>query len=185
MKAVANLLRFGRVTAVKDALARVDVGDHETDFIKFLKPRAGETSEWNPLTVGEQVLVAAPGGNLEQAVILMSLEQNDFPLPTTSQNQHTRRYRDGAVISYDFENHVLKAILPEGGTNIVTAPGGHIFEGPATFKNNVAIEGELTGEKSAAFDGDVSDGKRSLDSVVEWLNGPHLSKHTSPVTKAH
>lgn len=77
----ANIVEIGTVTAVNGATgrARVRLGDVATPEIKVAALRAGPLSFWWMPAVGEQVLVASPGGDIGQAVILASLYAGNAP----------------------------------------------------------------------------------------------------------
>ncbi|MFB9149525.1 phage baseplate assembly protein V [Roseovarius ramblicola] len=73
---IAGLVRIGHVIDVDpaQALARVSLGGAaETDWLPWTAARAGVISDWAPLQVGEQVVVASPGGESNQGVIIGSL----------------------------------------------------------------------------------------------------------------
>ncbi len=120
-----NLLRKGTVLEVDhDAeLCRVECGEIQTNWIRWMAFAAGETRDWNPPTPGEQVLVLSPGGDMADAVALRGITTEDIPAPSHSPTTHTRTYPDGARIEYDHDAHSLVATLPAGGTVLLEAPG--------------------------------------------------------------
>lgn len=77
----ANTVEIGTVTAVNGATgrARVQLGDVTTPEIKVGMLAAGPLSFWWMPAVGDQVLIAAPGGDLGQAVILAGLFAGNAP----------------------------------------------------------------------------------------------------------
>lgn len=117
-----NLIRKGTILAVDKALCRFTSGDLETNWLPWLAPAAGETIEWNPPEVGEQVVLLSPGGDPACGFVLRGLYADDHPPPSTSPTTHTRRYADGAMIEYDHASHQLVATLPEGAAIKVIAP---------------------------------------------------------------
>lgn len=125
MRLLLNLIRKGTVIAVDHSaeLCRVECGDIQTNWIHWLSLAAGETRDWNPPTVHEQVLVLSPGGDMADGVVLRGISSDDIPLPSHSPSTHTRTYPDGATIQYDHAAHALVATLPAGGTVLIEAPG--------------------------------------------------------------
>lgn len=125
LRLLLNLVRKGTVLAVDhDAeLCRVECGDLQTNWIHWLSLAAGETRDWNPPTVGEQVLVLCPGGEMADGVVLRGISSDDNPAPSHKPSTHTRTYPDGARIEYDHEAHALVATLPGGATVLLEAPG--------------------------------------------------------------
>jgi len=119
-----NLVRKGTVIAVDHAreVCRVECGELQTNWIHWLALAAGDTRDWNPPEVGEQVLVLSPGGEMADGVALRGISSEDRPAPSHKPSTHTRTYPDGAVIEYDHETHGLTATLPNGGTVLLIAP---------------------------------------------------------------
>lgn len=73
---IAGVIRIGRVTDLDAGTARARVslgGEAVTDWLPWTAARAGTISEWAPPAVGEQVVVASPGGESNQGVIIGSL----------------------------------------------------------------------------------------------------------------
>lgn len=100
---LTNILRPGTVDAIDHAAARVRIrtGDLVTDWLPWLTHRAGATRTWSPPSVGEQVLILAPSGDLAAAIVLPALYADAHPAPSTSPSKHVMQFPDGAVISYD------------------------------------------------------------------------------------
>jgi len=154
---LASLVRIGTVIEVDldEARCIVRFGDPddaepaETGPIRWLTPRAGLTRVWSPPSVGEQVLLVCPDGQIGAAVAIMGIVQDSFP-PLGSTTAEMIEFADGARISYDPDAHELVAVLPAGGTVDVTADGG------ITLRGDVTIEGSLTVNGDAAITGDAS-----------------------------
>ncbi len=105
---LADLLDIGTVDAVQASPLRYKVRlDEErvTDWIRQGVERAGGTRDWNPLDVGEQVLIACPLGGLP--VIICSLNRDQYPQPAENLEQFYRAFKDGSWIRYDRQNHEL------------------------------------------------------------------------------
>ncbi len=78
---IANIAALGIVTAVDGAAgtARVAVGDLTTPALPVMQIRAGALSfYWMP-SVGEQVLIVSPSGDVAQGVIIGSLFAGNAP----------------------------------------------------------------------------------------------------------
>lgn len=78
---IGNIIQIGAVTAVNAGTgrARVQLGDLLTPEIPVGQLRAGALSFWWMPTVGEQVVVAAPSGDIARAVILCSIFAGNAP----------------------------------------------------------------------------------------------------------
>lgn len=126
---IENLIRIASISDVdyddpENPQCRCLVGDIKTNWLSVGHPRMGAVKEWNPPSVGEQVVLVSPSGDLSQAVIIAALSSNANPSPETDPKKLKRTYPDGAVIEYDYQAHKLKAILPTGATFELKSDGG-------------------------------------------------------------
>lgn len=157
---IENLLRLGTVAEVDPGRARVRVriGDLVTTWLPWQSPRAGTTAEWDPPTVGEQVLVLSPGGDPAAGIVVSGLFSTARPAPASSAALHRRAYPDGTLIDYDHEAGVLSVdcvgdVIVKGARNLTVDFGGDVLvRAPAvtvdapqsTFKGAVTVEGLLS-----------------------------------------
>ena len=104
--------------------------------VPFLHRRGGNDWEWWAPEKDEQVLIVAPGGNLQRAVIVGSLPYKakaDFLTPSEKGKRwvkeeageggkklhstgHVVHYQDKTTYSYDKELHIFQATFLEGKT---------------------------------------------------------------------
>lgn len=140
-----NLIRFGTIEAVqmKPPRVKVKTGTLITTWRPWLALRAGDDRDWDPPTVGEQVILLSPSGVLAQGVAITGLYSDHLPANGEREGLRRRTYRDGAVIEYDSVAHHLRATLP--GTVELTATGNISLTSGAnitlTADGNVAISG--------------------------------------------
>lgn len=144
----SELLRFGTIAEVDLAAARctVRVGDVLTGPIRWSEARAGDTRSWSPPTIGEQVLLLCPEGELEAGLALRGVSSTAYP-PAGNSLRELIEFADGAQLAYDPQTHVLDAILPDGATVTVVARGGVTIdasEGGLAIKGDIAVEGDMT-----------------------------------------
>lgn len=120
-----ELIRFGTIASVDLAAARctVETGDVLSTAIPWIEPRAGETRTWSPPSVGEQVMLLCPGGDLAAGVALRGIFSDAMPAPGNSL-RNLILFKDGGEISYDPETHELLVNLPEGANVTIVASGG-------------------------------------------------------------
>lgn len=120
-----EMLRFGTIASVDLAAARcvVETGDVLSPPCRWIEPRAGATRTWSPPSIGEQVLLLCPGGDLAAGVALRGIYSDAMPSPGNSLRELIR-YKDGAEISYDPETHALEVNLPDGANVTIVAQGG-------------------------------------------------------------
>lgn len=158
------LLRIGTVLSVDLEKARcvVQIGDPEagaieTPDIRWGAGRMGKTRFWMPPVVDEQVLVAFPAGELAAGVIIASIPCNIFP-PAGNSSADLIAFEDGAILFYDAETSTLVAQLPEGGSIVVTAPGGVLIDAQdgVTINGPVSINGDVTVTGAISASDDVT-----------------------------
>lgn len=157
---IGDLLRVGRVESVdlEAGKAVVSFGDQTTPPSDWLMP-VGDTTVWLPPTVGQQVLVICPEGDVEQAVILNGLPSSAFA-PLFLGLKNAIRFADGAQVSYDPEAEELDVSTP--GRATITAPGGVTINGDATIAGDVAISGDVSVARTLTADDDVVASGKSL-----------------------
>lgn len=78
---IANGVMLGTITAINPgaARARVAVGDLGSPELPVAQMRAGALSFWWMPTVGEQVVIVCPSGDIAQGVILASVFAGNAP----------------------------------------------------------------------------------------------------------
>lgn len=169
-----NIVRFGTVAEVQMQPPRVKVksGNITTAWLPWLNLRAGADREWDAPTLGEQVVLLSPSGNLAQGVALPGLFSDLIPANGDRDGLHRRTYRDGAVIEYDSIAHHLRAILPEGGITDLTSTGGINIVGPINHQGDYTQQGDQTVTGTVTVSEDVVAAGISL---VNHLHGGVMS----------
>lgn len=193
---LANIVRPGTVAEVDLESARVrvryaagpDGGPVLTGWLPWIAAAAGEDRDWRPPSVGEQVVMLSPFGELSAGWILPGAYRDDYPAPDSSGTKRVTRYRDGAVVSYDSSTHELSAVLPEGGSASITAPDGLSVDGDTAVDGDVSIDGNLTVTGTVKADGaiaskdKVSDPKGDMDEMRTTYNAHVHGVAPGPVT---
>ncbi len=153
LRLLQNLIRLGTIAEVNGAKARVRLGPTlTTEWLKWATRRAGSTRTWSAPTVGEQVIVFSPGGDLTRGIILPALYSQAFDAPESSDSIHTTHYPDGAVVQYDHAAHALRATLP-GGTATITADKV-TSDAPSTLcTGDLTVMGNLIVKQAATVNG--------------------------------
>lgn len=155
-----NLIRLGTIAAVDHAQAqcRVKTGELLTDWLHWVTLAAGAVRNWQPPTLGEQVLLLCPGGELSAGVALCGIYSETYPAPSHEANNTLTRYDDGAVIAYDAARHHLNISLPNGGTVALTAPHSVTITSPSLTLNTetVTCTGDLIVQGHLSYAGGLS-----------------------------
>lgn len=147
----SELIRMGTIASVDLAAGTCTVrfgnpddddGGATTPPIRWVAARAGGTRTWSPPSMGEQVVLLVPDGQIAAAVALLGIHQDAFP-PAGSTLAEVTVYEDGARIGYDPESHALTAVLPAGGTALLEAPGGVTIRGDVTIDGTVTVSDDV------------------------------------------
>jgi len=185
-RTLSNLIRTGVIAEVGGDKARVQLAPNLfTTWLRWITVRAGNARTWWSPSIGEQVIVFSPDGDLSKGKILCGIYTLDAPAPETNPLVHASHYPDGAVVRYDAEAHALSATLPSGSTatvkaDLVTADakktvctgdveinGNLIVQGTSALNNGATVNGGDSGAAviingNVSATGDVKAGNISL-----------------------
>lgn len=109
---IDNLIRLGTVAEVRSGECRVNTGANLSDWRPYIVLRAGRTRRRMRPSVGEQVLVFSPSGDLRGAIVLAGINQDAYPEPAAGDDNgdlDRTEYPDGAVIEYNPKTGALSA----------------------------------------------------------------------------
>lgn len=192
-RALQNLIRVGTVSDADygSARVRVAIGDLVTGWLPWMTSRAGDAVDWWAPSVGEQVIVLSPGGDLAQGFVLHSLYQASKKSAETDPKVRKVTYPDGTVIEYDATAKDLK-VTTSGTINVIStgdinvkAPSVTVDAANSHFTGNVTVDKLLTfkgglsgsnvngtGGAAATIDGDVdvSNGDILVDGISSKLH---------------
>ncbi|MHC8326020.1 phage baseplate assembly protein V [Pseudomonas sp. LB1P83] len=153
---IENLIRYGTIAEIqmKPPRVRVETGKLTTGWLPWIAVGAGADKEWDPPTLGEQIILFSPSGQLGNGVVLAGIFSDHSPANGERAGLHRRTYRDGAVIEYDSITHRLNAALPEGATSKLISQGGIHIVGPITHEGNYTQTGNqtITGKVTVSVD---------------------------------
>ena len=150
-----NIVRFGTVKTINPSkpIPRVivNLGDIETPEIRCLNIRSGDDATWDMPSINEECVVISPCGDIgPTSFVLYGFYNDDHPAPSDDLNKKIRMFADGCVIAYDVAAHHLSAVLPSGGTAVLTADGGVTVNGDTTINGNLQVNGStaMTGNNT-------------------------------------
>jgi phage baseplate assembly protein V len=170
---MANMIRRGRVHSVdfEQSPPRVKVEYEKNAVTGWLPWISGRESnqhrtDWEPLAIGEQVIILSESGDLSAGVVLPSLPDATSPVPSTSPDEHVSRYEDGTTFTYNRKTHTL-SIDVQGDANLHTTGNvtAHI-EGTAdvTVAKATTVKTDATLNVEAAKDLNI---KTSTNMVLD------------------
>lgn len=175
LRLITNLIRIGTIEEIDVELARVRIksGENLTGWLPWFAGRAGTTKDWNPPTIGEQIVLLSPSGDLAQAIVLGSLYSEQNPAPQNSADLYHVAMPDGTFLTYNHVEHSLlievlgntalhitgntqitidgDATVDIGGTAAITAGGETTVDAPAIRLNGGA--GVVTGAHICMYTG--------------------------------
>jgi phage baseplate assembly protein V len=157
LRLISNLIRIGTVEEVDvDAVCvRVKSGDNLTGWIHWISTRAGTTKIWNPPTIGEQVVLLSPSGDLAQALVLCSLNSDQHPAPKNSADLYHVVMPDGSSLTYNHVEHQLQLEVL-GDTHVhISGATAITIDGDATIAVGGDLSATVTGKTSLKSDGDL------------------------------
>lgn len=118
---LANVFRIGTIAALDatNALVQVDLGDITTDWLPWGTGRAGSTRKWSAPSVGEQVMVFSPSGELAAGIVGPSIFQDAHPAPSNNPNVDNVTFADGSSVNYDAGSNTLTVNVSGAGNVVV------------------------------------------------------------------
>lgn len=114
---LANLIRLGTIKEAdyKKARVRIQIGKILTDWLPWVTSRAGQDRNWSAPSVGEQVVLLSPSGEMAQGVVIPAIYQNKHPAPSDKETDATLVFQDGSKVLYDKEKHHLTVSVVTDG----------------------------------------------------------------------
>ncbi|WP_154179663.1 phage baseplate assembly protein V [Vibrio furnissii] len=202
---LANMIRRGKVHSVDftqtPPRVRVDYGvnnDTEqpaiTDWLPWISGRASTSRvDWEPLSVGEQVLILSESGELSSGVVVPAIASANNAVPSTSPDEHISKYSDSTEIKYDRLSHKLTITIGSDGdaeltckTFIVNADiehtGNQKTSGNLEVAKNVDVKNNITAVMAIKGES-IADKKRTMSEDRDIYN-QHTHPHDDPVVPA-
>ena len=177
-----NMIRIGTILdvdlSVSPPLCRVQTGELETDWRPWACLRAGSARTSWPPTVGEQVILFSPSGELTAALVLPALYSDANPAPDNHPTRHRTTYPDGAVIEYDPEAGALNATGIKTGH--ISASVSITMDTPKTkMTGDLEVAGETSIGKSLTVTKGVSAGA-TISAPKASIGGINFGTHWHP-----
>ena len=162
-----NIVRFGTIKTLNPSkpIPRVivDLGDIQTPEIRCLNIRSGDDSTWDMPSENEECVVISPCGEIgPTSFVMYGFYNAEHPAPSDDLNKKIRMFADGCVIAYDVAEHHLSAILPSGGTAVLTADGGVTVNGDTTINGKLNVTKGITAGEDISTPADVKAAAISL-----------------------
>ncbi len=189
LRALQNIIRIGTIAEADYAHARVRVAISElvTGWLPWIISRAGSAVEWWAPSVGEQVIVLSPGGDLAQGIVLPAIYQASTPPTDTDPDVRKVTYPDGTTIEYNAAAHDLKIStvgtisITSAGHVHVKAPTATVDSPTTTFTGDVAVQKRLTfmGGMTGSNTGGGAAASITGDMIVDGISVPHHT-HADP-----
>lgn len=190
---IAKLISYGRVDSVDAAagVATIDFDGEVVPGLSWAKRQMGKTRQWYAPSVGEQVCVLSPSGDLSQGTIAFSIEQDEFPNAGDSSDYERTVYDDGTVIEYNTASNTLTIDASASSGTVVIKCNTATVEAETSVTidtPNTTCTGNLTVAKSlnvgaeggtATINGDMSSTGTITAAVDVVGGGKSLKGHTN------
>lgn len=188
----ANMIRRGRVHSVDFSQSpprvRVEYAKGAvTAWLPWVSGRASKSSrsDWEPLAVGEQVIILSESGELAAGVVIPSLPDASSPVPSTSPDEHVSRYADGTEVIYNRAKHKFTITLGSDGDVELNCKTFYI-NGDIQHDGNQTTTGDMTVQKNVTATEQVK-GKTVTDAVRSMgddrtIFNNHTHRHGEPNT---
>ncbi len=181
-----NLIRIGTIHSVDHPArrVRVAVGGLVTGWLRWMELRAGETTTWNPPTLGEQCVILSPSGVVENGIVLYGAPSDVIDTPSHSPDEHVVRFPDGTVITYDHASHQHRASYPDGAVIGYDAAASHL-SATGIVTARIEADGSITLDTPLVH----CTGKLTVDDLLSYGNGlagtggSNGSTITGPITQ--
>lgn len=123
-----NLIRFGTIHSVDHPArrCRVQSGELVTQWLRWFEYRAGETTTWNPPTVGEQCVVFSPSGEPGAGMVFYGAPSDVIDTPSHSPDEHVTRYPDGTTHLYNHAAGLHEIIYADDAQIRYAQQGKHL-----------------------------------------------------------
>jgi phage baseplate assembly protein V len=119
---LANIIRIGLVKEIdyEKARVKVQIGDIVTDYLPWIMMKAGEDRSWFALSIGKQIIVLSPLGEVSLGAVLAGIYQQRYSASENKKEMCSLKFQDGAKLSYDrekrhFEVEVVDKITLQAG----------------------------------------------------------------------
>lgn len=191
LRLLGNLCRFGTITQVKSAeglaLAKVKIGERETDFFPVISQSNSFKKHSIPIRVKEQVAVFCPFGEANIGFIIRGIFNKGCKEPGGySLNREVITYEDGTTIFYDTEVKELninavglvkviceQAELYAGSTKIVSTTS---HKGDVEIDGTLKVKKQIIGEDGIAITGGSSNGGATFECDISTTGNISDSK---------
>lgn len=139
-----NIAVIGRVIAVQNGKARFEIGENQTDWLDIPAVACGALSIWRCPSVNEQFLLISSSGDFNNAVPVVAIPSQIFPMPSLNPDE-------------------IKIKFPSGEITLNQQSGVADFElNQINLDADVNINGNLSVSENILADGDITAGQISL-----------------------
>lgn len=167
---LANIIKRGRIHSVdfSQTPPRVRVQYAENAVTGWLPWISGREStnkrSWEPLDVGEQVLIISESGDLSAGVVVAAIADATNQVPSISPDEHVTKYADGTISTYNHSEHTLNINLAGDATlhivgNLTTTIDGTAditVKKDTTVKTNANLDVSANGNMTLTAGGNMS-----------------------------
>lgn len=161
-KKLSNFLLYGTVEKIQADTAQIRISDNVLSPPLPWAAFAGNLKTWAAPSIGEQVAILCPDGDIQTGYIVSRLYSDKNAAPSTDPNEYVIAFPDGTILKYNAEKHVLSGECH--GETRFQFPQGLTIEGDISIKGNIKSSGQIEAT-------DVTAGGISLKSHKHPVSG--------------
>lgn len=144
---LGDMLRYGVVCEVTDWHCRVKIDEgFETDWIAMPMIRCGAVRIWAPFTVGEEVSLVCPDGDIAAATIHASHAGATYPAWSHHPGCTSIDWADGSRVVLDPQAREMIVYVADGKVRLL-APAGVEITGDVSIDGKLKATGEISSDQ--------------------------------------
>ncbi|UTW43880.1 phage baseplate assembly protein V [bacterium SCSIO 12844] len=175
---------------------RIKAGNILTTWLKWMTQRSSDCQTWWSSSLGEQVLVLSPSGELNNGIVLPSIYTSNQPSNDLALDKKV--YSDGTTISYNYQSKKL-TINYVGSIDIFAATSINVTTNQTILKSesiyadclittitgDVLVQGSLTYQSGLYGSNSKGGSTASIEGSIYVISGDVAADNISLKNHAH
>lgn len=140
-KKLSNLLLYGTVEKIEADTAQVRISENVLSPPLPWASLAGNLKTWAAPSIGEQVAILCPDGDISTGYIVSRLYSDKNAALSVDPNEYIVAFPDGTILKYNTEKHIMS-----GECHAETQfkfPQGLTIEGNISIKGDIKATGKI------------------------------------------
>ncbi|MFT8662626.1 phage baseplate assembly protein V [Zymomonas mobilis] len=138
---LSSLILYGTVEKIEDDTAQVRISDNVLSPPLPWAALAGNLKTWAAPSIGEQVAILCPDGDINTGYITARLYSDKNASPSIDPNEYIIAFPDGTLLKYNADKHILTGECH--GETQFKFPQGLTIEGNISIKGDIKTSGKI------------------------------------------